>query len=407
MKAYERLLNYVRIHTTSDEASETIPSTARQLVLARILRDELIALGVSGVRLSDTGYVYGYIPATPGYEDRPALGFIAHMDTAPDFSGEGVSPRLIPQYDGGDVVLGEGGRVLSPAMFPHLPTLAGRTLIVTDGTTLLGADDKAGIAEIMTLAEVLLHENISHGKVCIAFTPDEEIGRGPDAFDVPGFGAAFAYTVDGDVEGSIEYENFNAAGAIFAIKGVNVHPGSAKDVMINAGLVAMDINSRLPADEIPACTEGYEGFFHLTDMRGDVESAELKYIIRDHDADNFAKRLSLLEQVAAEVNAAYGEGTVTLTIKEQYRNMAEMVAPHMHLIRNAEEAARRVGVKPEIHPIRGGTDGARLSFMGLPCPNLGTGGYAFHGPYEHITVEGMERETAILLELTKLYATAF
>lgn len=404
MRAYERFLNYVRVHTTSDEESTTVPSTACQLVLAEQLRDELISLGVSDVRLTDTGYVYGTIPATAGYEDRPALGLIAHMDTAPDFSGEGVSPRLIPQYDGGEVVLGESGRVLSPTMFPHLPTLAGRTLIVTDGTTLLGGDDKAGIAEIMTAAETLLREDLPHGKVCIGFTPDEEIGRGPDAFDVPGFGADFAYTVDGGTEGSIEYENFNAAGATFSVKGVNVHPGSAKDVMINAALVAMEINSRLPAEEIPAHTEGYEGFFHLTDMRGDVESAELKYIIRDHDAASFAERLALLERVAAEVNLCYGAGTVTLTIKEQYRNMAEMVAPHMHLIRNAEKAAEAVGVKADIHPIRGGTDGARLSFMGLPCPNLGTADYACHGPFEHITVEGMDTQTAILLELVRLYA---
>ena len=404
MRAYERFLNYVRVHTTSDEESTTVPSTACQLRLAEQLRDELISLGVSDVRLTDTGYVYGTIPATAGYEDRPALGLIAHMDTAPDFSGEGVSPRLIPQYDGGEVVLGESGRVLSPTMFPHLPTLAGRTLIVTDGTTLLGGDDKAGIAEIMTAAETLLREDLPHGKVCIGFPPDEEIGRGPDAFDVPGFGADFAYTVDGGTEGSIEYENFNAAGATFSVKGVNVHPGSAKDVMINAALVAMEINARLPAEEIPAHTEGYEGFFHLTDMRGDVESAELKYIIRDHDATSFAERLSLLERVAAEVNLHYGAGTVTLTIKEQYRNMAEMVAPHMHLIRNAEKAAEAVGVKADIHPIRGGTDGARLSFMGLPCPNLGTADYACHGPFEHITVEGMDTQTAILLELVRLYA---
>ena len=380
VKAYERLLQYVTFWTTSDEESATVPSTARQLVLAQALRDEMTELGISAVRLSDTGYVYGIIPATPGYEDRPALGFIAHMDTAPDFNGEGVRPRLIPQYDGREIVLGDSGRVLSPTVFPHLPGLAGRTLIVTDGTTLLGADDKAGIAEIMTMAECLLRQDIPHGKVCIAFTPDEEIGRGPDDFDVPGFGADFAYTVDGDVEGSIEYQNFNAAAAVFRIRGVNVHPGSAKDVMINAALVAMDINSRLPAADIPARTDGYEGFFHLTDMEGNVESAELKY------------------------NVSLGDGTVTLTIREQYRNMAEKIQPHMHLIRNAERAARSVGAESAVHPIRGGTDGARLSFMGLPCPNLGTGGYAFHGPYEHITVEGMDTETAILLELVRLYA---
>ncbi len=404
MKAYERLLQYVTFWTTSDEESATVPSTARQLALARALRDEMTALGVSEVRLSDTGYVYGSIPATPGYEDCPSLGFIAHMDTAPDFNGEGVHPRLIPQYDGGEIALGDSGRVLSPAVFPHLPRLAGRTLIVTDGTSLLGADDKAGIAEIMTMAEQLLSQDIPHGKVCIAFTPDEEIGRGPDDFDVPGFGADFAYTVDGDVEGSIEYQNFNAASAMFRIRGVNVHPGSAKDIMVNAALVAMDINNRLPAEEIPARTDGYEGFFHLTDMEGNVESAELKYIIRDHDAAGFDARLALLRRIADDVNASLGEGTVTLTVREQYRNMAEKIAPHMHLIRNAEKAARLVGADPEVHPIRGGTDGARLSFMGLPCPNLGTGGYAFHGPFEHITAEGMDTETAILSELVRLYA---
>ena len=406
MKAYERLLQYATVWTTSNEESETMPSTDRQLVLAHLLRDELISLGVSDVRLSGTGYVYGAIPATAGYEARPALGFIAHMDTAPDFNGQSVRPRLIPHYDGGEVVLGESGRVLSPSVFPHLPELAGRTLIVTDGTSLLGADDKAGIAEIMTMAETILTQNIPHGRICIAFTPDEEIGRGPDDFDVAGFGADFAYTVDGDTEGSIEYENFNAASAVFRIKGVNVHPGSAKHVMVNASLVAMDINSRLPAQEIPACTDGYEGFFHLTDMSGSVEAAELKYIIRDHDAAHYTARLELLRRIAADVNAERGEGTVALTIREQYRNMAEKIAPHMHLIRNAETAARRVGVAPTVHPIRGGTDGARLSFMGLPCPNLGTGGHAFHGPFEHSTVEGMDTETAILLELVRLYADA-
>lgn len=404
MRAYERLLQYVTIWTTSDENSGTTPSTDRQLMLARALRDEMAALGISAVRLSDDGYVYGSIPATHGFENCPALGFIAHMDTAPDFNGNNVSPEIIPQYDGSEVALGGSGRVLSPAVFPHLANLVGRTLIVTDGTSLLGADDKAGIAEIMTMAEQLILQNIPHGKVCIAFTPDEEIGRGPDAFDVPGFGADFAYTVDGDVEGSIEYQNFNAAAASFRIRGVNVHPGSAKDIMVNAALVATEINSRLPAREIPACTEGYEGFFHLTDMSGNVESAELKYIIRDHDTAGFDSRLALLRRITDEINATYGDGTVTLEIREQYRNMEEKIRPHMHLIRNAEKAARSVGAVPEIHPIRGGTDGARLSFMGLPCPNLGTGGYAFHGPYEHITAEGMDTETDILLELVRLYS---
>lgn len=405
MRAYERLLHYVTVYTTSDEGSDTVPSTARQMDLAVQLRDELTALGVPDVRLCENGYLYARIPATEGYEDRIRLGFIAHMDTAPDFHGEGVKPRLIPDYDGGDVVLGESGRTLSVSLFPHLPTLKGRTLIVTDGNTLLGADDKAGIAEIMTMAETLLTGDIPHGDVLIGFTPDEEIGRGADCFDVAGFGADFAYTVDGGTEGSLEYENFNAAGAVFTVRGVNVHPGSAKDVMINAALVAMEINASLPADQIPSKTKGYEGFFHLTDMSGNVESAELHYIIRDHDAGKFAERLALLQTVADTVNRKYGEGTVTLHVREQYRNMAEMVRPHMHLIDNAIEAARIMGATPVVDPIRGGTDGARLSYMGLICPNLGTGGYAYHGPFEHITVEGMDTETGILIELVKLYST--
>lgn len=404
MKAYERLLNYVTVWTTSDEESETVPSSARQLDLITILRDELTALGCENVRDGRDGYVYAEIPATKGYEDKVRLGFIAHVDTAPDFNGQGVRPCLIPDYDGGEIVLGDSGRVLSPAMFPHLPSLKGKTLIVTDGHTLLGADDKAGVAEIMTMVDELIHSDIPHGKICICFTPDEEIGRGPDAFDVPGFGADFAYTVDGGCEGSLEYENFNAAAAVFTVNGVNVHPGSAKDVMVNASLLAMEINGMLPAGEIPARTEGYEGFYHLTDMKGCVESAELRYIIRDHSADCFAARLDTLRGIEAAMTEKYGEGVVTLTLREQYRNMAEKVAPHQHLVDSANEAARMAGVTPIVEPIRGGTDGARLSFMGLPCPNLGTAGYAFHGPFEHITVEGMDAETDILMNLVKLYA---
>ncbi len=404
MKAYERLLKYVTVYTTSDEESATVPSTARQLDLISILRNELTALGCVNVVDKRDGYVYAEIPATAGYEDKVRLGFIAHVDTAPDFNGEGVKPRLIPDYDGGEVVLGDSGRVLSPAMFSHLPALKGKTLIVTDGRTLLGADDKAGVAEIMTMAEQVINSGLPHGKICICFTPDEEIGRGPDCFDVPGFGADFAYTVDGGAEGSLEYENFNAAAAVFTVNGVNVHPGSAKDVMVNASLLAMEINGMLPADEIPARTEGYEGFYHLTDMKGCVEAAELRYIIRDHDAGSFARRLEVLRGIEAAMAAKYGEGVVKLMIREQYRNMAEKIAPHQHLVDNANEAARMAGVVPVVEPIRGGTDGARLSFMGLPCPNLGTGGYAFHGPFEHITVEGMDAETEILLNLVRLYA---
>ena len=401
MKAYERFLKYARMHTTSDEVSGTHPSSSIQFALAHLLVDELKAQGISA-ECDEYCYVYATIPATEGCESVPAIGFIAHMDTSPDFCGENVSPRIIENYDGEDVELGEG-RILKRSDFPHLAELKGRTLIVTDGKTLLGADDKAGIAEIMTLAETLIEKNLPHGKICIAFTPDEEIGEGADHFDVARFGADFAYTADGDAEGGIEYENFNAAGAVFEINGFNIHPGSAKDKMINASLIAMEINSLLPADEIPSKTEGYEGFFHLTDMEGCVEHATLKYIIRDHSAESFAKRCELTRQIEKQINAAYGEGTVTLALKEQYRNMEEKIRPCFHVVETAKRATLAAGLEPIIKPIRGGTDGARLSFEGLPCPNLGTGGYAFHGPYEHITVEGMDKAVEILLGIVRLY----
>ena len=401
MKAYERFLEYAKMHTTSDEMSGTHPSSYIQFALANRLVDELKALGISA-ECDEYCYVYATIPATEGCENVPAIGFIAHMDTSPDFCGENVSPRIIESYDGEDVELGEG-RVLKRSDFPHLAELKGRTLIVTDGKTLLGADDKAGIAEIMTLAETLIEKKLPHGKICIAFTPDEEIGEGADHFDVSRFGADFAYTADGDAEGGIEYENFNAAGAVFEINGFNIHPGSAKDKMINASLIAMEINSLLPADEVPSKTEGYEGFFHLTDMEGCVEHATLKYIIRDHSAETFAKRCELTRQIEKKINAAYGEGTVILTLKEQYRNMEEKIRPCFHVVETAKKAVIAAGLEPIIKPIRGGTDGARLSFEGLPCPNLGTGGYAFHGPYEHITVEGMDKAVEILLGIVRLY----
>lgn len=401
MKAYERFLEYAKMHTTSDEMSGTHPSSAIQFALAHRLVDELKALGISA-ECDEYCYVYATIPATKGCESAPAIGFIAHMDTSPDFCGENVSPRIIEDYDGEDVELGEG-RTLKRSDFPHLAELKGRTLIVTDGKTLLGADDKAGIAEIMTLAATLIEKDLPHGKICIAFTPDEEIGEGADHFDVARFGADFAYTADGDAEGGIEYENFNAAGAVFEINGFNIHPGSAKNKMINASLIAMEINSLLPADEIPSKTEGYEGFFHLTDMEGCVEHATVKYIIRDHSAESFANRCELVRQIEKQINAAYGEGTVALTLKEQYRNMEEKIRPCFHVVETAKKAVLAAGLEPVIKPIRGGTDGARLSFEGLPCPNLGTGGYAFHGPYEHITVEGMDKAVEILLEIVRLY----
>ena len=404
MRAYERLLKYVKFDTQSSEETGTHPSTSSQLALAKALADELRALGAEDVRISDTCYVYAAFPATEGLASLPALGFIAHMDTAPDFSGKDVNPIIWENYDGGELILSDSGRVLSPAAFPHLTSLKGRTLITTDGKTLLGADDKAGIAEIMTLAEHL-SSGAPHCAVKIAFTPDEEIGEGADNFDVEGFGAAFAYTVDGGAEGSLEYENFNAAGAEFTVCGVNVHPGSAKDIMLNASLVAMEINSLLPENEIPARTDGYEGFFHLTDMKGSVESAKLSYIVRDHDAASFEKRCELLRDIERRMKEKYGDGAVSLRLREQYRNMKEMVYPsHAHLIENAKAAAIAAGVCPSVEPIRGGTDGARLSFMGLPCPNLGTAGYAFHGPFEHIGAEGMDKEVEILRGIVDLYS---
>lgn len=403
MRAYQRLLEYVKVYTTSEDDQSEVPSTSRQFDLAKKLEEELKALGVSRVRLDGHCYVYGEIPATKGQEDAPAIGFIAHMDTAPDFSGEQVKAQVIENFDGSDVTLGTSGRVISAKDFPQLPSLKGKTLITTDGTTLLGADDKAGIAEIMTMAEELLREKTPHGKICIGFTPDEEVGMGPAFFDVEGFGADFAYTVDGGPETEIEYENFNAASAKVAIRGFSVHPGSSKNVMINASLVAMEFQSMLPSGDTPSQTEGYEGFFHLCQMSGDVSEARLDYIVRDHSAEMFACRLEMLQHIEKLLNEKYGAGTVTLTVREQYRNMKEKIEPCMHLIENAERAVREAGAVPQTVPIRGGTDGATLSFMGLPCPNLGTGGYGFHGPCEHITAEGMDTVVRTLKNIVRLY----
>ncbi len=403
MRAYERLLKYVQIMTPGDENSETTPSSRCQFTLAKQLVEEMKELGIEDAKVDEKCYVYGSIPATRGYEDRTRIGFIAHMDTVSDFMEHPVRPAVHKNYDGGRLILGESGRVLDPEMFAHLPELKGRTLITSDGTTILGADDKAGVAEIMTLISRIQEERIPHGKISIAFTPDEEIGRGADAFDVQAFGAEYAYTVDGGAECEIEYENFNACEAAFRIRGVNVHPGSAKNIMINAGAVACEIQSLLPERETPACTEGYEGFYHLIRMSGSCEKAELVYIVRDHDADKFEARKQTLLQLAEQINQKYGEGTAELQIREQYRNMAEKIKPCFHLIENAKKACRLAGVTPRIQPIRGGTDGARLSFMGLPCPNLGTGGYAFHGPYEHITAEGMDCVVDILLQIVEQY----
>lgn len=404
VKAYERFLNYIKINTSSDDTSGTHPSTETQFTLANILKDELLVLGASDVKLDEKCYLYARIPASAGFESAKKIAFIAHMDTAPDFSGEGVNPQIFKNYNGGAVKLGNSGRTLDPKQFPSLLNLVGKTLITTDGATLLGADDKAGVAEIMTLAEELLSGNISHGEVLIAFTPDEEIGEGADHFDVETLGADFAYTVDGGCEGSLEYENFNACSASFKVNGVNVHPGSAKDTMVNASLVAMEINAALPSYEIPAMTAGYEGFYHLTSMEGSVESASLSYIVRDHSKEIFEARKQTLIHIEKHINEKYGNGTVTLTLNDSYSNMREMILPHMHLVDNAILAAKMAGVTPSVEPIRGGTDGARLSFMGLPCPNLGTGGYAFHGPYEHITVEGMDTVVEILKNIVGIYS---
>lgn len=404
MNPVERLLKYVTIRTPSDECSDSVPSSACQFELAQHLHRELFTMGVTDVKVDTQCYLYAHIPPTPGYEDRPVLGFIAHLDTVSDFCSHRISPEIHEDYDGRDLPLGTSGRILSPEMFPHLVGLKGRTLITSDGTTILGADDKAGIAEIMTVAEKLMAREIPHGPVSIAFTPDEEIGMGAEHFDLDEFGADFAYTLDGDTEGEIQYENFNAARAVFDIQGVNVHPGSAKDVMVNASLVAMEINSLLPPSETPRETEGYEGFYHLLDMKGDVSQAQIRYIIRDHDSSRFEQRKDLLREIAGAMNRKWGRDTVTLSITDQYRNMSEIIADSMHLIENAKKACDAAGVKPLILPIRGGTDGAQLSFKGLPCPNLGTGGHGYHGPYEHITAEGMEASCRIALELVRIYA---
>ena len=404
MTELERFLKYVKVNTKSSDTSGLHPSTEHQFNLANLLKDELIEIGCADVTLTDKCYVYARVPATPGFEDSVKIGFIAHMDTSPDFSGEGVDPIITENYDGGRLPLADSGIALDPKLFPHLQSLKGRTLITTNGKTLLGADDKAGIAEIMTLAERLIKDEIPHAEVLIAFTPDEEIGEGADFFDVDFFGADFAYTVDGGEAGVIEYENFNAASATFEISGFNVHPGSAKDVMINASLVAMEINSLLPEGEVPSKTEGYEGFFHLTDICGTVERATLSYIVRDHDAEIFSNRCEKLLEIEKMMNDKY-KGCVKLTLKESYRNMREVILPHIHLVDTAMDAARDAGIEPDTAPIRGGTDGARLSFMGLPCPNLGTGGYAFHGPFEHISAEGMRAAVDMLVGIVSKYAT--
>ena len=408
MRAYERFLKYAKIHTQSSEDTGVTPSTPVQWDLARVLEQELRDLGVQDVKLDEQWcIVTGRIPATPGMEHVPALGFLAHMDTAPAFSGENVNPILHENYDGGDVALPREGRVIRAAEFPFLAGLKGKTLITADGTTLLGADDKAGVAEIVTLCQRLLAGEIAHGPVCVGFTPDEEIGEGPNHFDVAAFGAKYGYTVDGGAAGSIEYENFNAASAKVEITGVSVHPGSAKDIMVNAILLAQELNALLPAQETPAHTEGYEGFFHLDRLEGTTASAHMDYIIRDHDRAKFEQRKTQMRQAVEAIQAKYPTAQVVLTMQDSYYNMKEKLADCMFLIENAKQAAQEAGVTPEVEPIRGGTDGARLSFMGLPCPNLGTGGYNFHGPLECVTVEDMDAVVDILVRLTDIHGKTF
>ncbi|OUP25342.1 peptidase T [Gemmiger sp. An194] len=404
MRAYERFLKYVTIYTTSDEESASHPSTARQFDLAHLLVEQLKELGVADAAVDEKCYVYGTLPATPGYEEKPALGFVSHMDTAPAAPGENVKPQVFENYDGGDVLFAGTGEYMTVEKFPELANWKGQTLITADGTTLLGADDKAGIAEIMTAVERIQKENIPHGKLCIGFTPDEEVGQGADFFDVDRFGAQFAYTVDGGDVGELEYQNFNAADAVVTVHGFSVHPGSAKDLMKNAQTIAMEFAAALPAEEVPEHTEGFEGFFHLYQMSGDVTTAKLHYIIRDHDGEKFAARKALMEEITARLNAEHGAGTVVLELKDSYYNMEEKVKPHFHLVENAEKAIRQAGLEARIVPIRGGTDGARLSFMGLPCPNLGTGGFNFHGPCEYITAEKMDQSVQVILNIISIYA---
>lgn len=400
----DRFLRYVSFDTKSDEESNTYPSTDKQLVLLDSLVDEMRELGLTEVSMDKHGYAMGSIPASEGYEKTPVIGFIAHVDTAPDMSGADVRPQIIERYDGGDIPLNDR-IVMRVADFPELDFYKGHTLIHTDGTTLLGADDKAGIAEIMTAAEYLMrHPEIKHGKIRIGFTPDEEVGRGVDFFDVKAFGAQFAYTIDGGYEGELEYENFNAAGAKIEIQGLNVHPGYAKDKMINAIQVACALNAMLPACERPEHTQGYEGFFHCTGLSGTVEQATISYIIRDHDHAKFEARKKLMETAVALLQQRYGEGVLKLTLKDQYYNMRKMVEGHPPVIEKAIEAMREAKVEPLVRPIRGGTDGARLSFMGLPCPNLFTGGMNFHGKFEYASLTTMQKTVQVIVNLSQLWA---
>ena len=399
MRAYERFLEYVKIHTASSEESDSTPTTDRQFDLSRLLAKQMTEMGIEDVYVDEHAYVYGRIPASEGFEKKPCIGFIAHIDTAPDFSGENVKPQVIENYDGCDVVLGDSGRVLSVEKFPHLQKLKGHTLITTDGTTLLGSDDKAGVAEIMTACERIITGKLPHAAVAVCFTPDEEVGHGASLLDMERMAADFAFTVDGGEVNELNYETFNAAAAQWEINGFNIHPGEAKNAMINASLIAMEINSMLPSGDVPEKTEGREGFFHLCDMKGNIEKAELNYIIRDHSSAAFEVRKNMMRHIEALINEKYGAGTAKVSFHEQYLNMAEKLKDRMDIIELAKKAIERAGFEALMIPIRGGTDGAQLSYRGLLCPNLGTGGYCFHGPYEHVSADCMDAAVNIILNI--------
>ena len=404
-KILDRFLRYVAVDTKADPESDTQPSAARELDLLKMLRDELVAMGVEAT-LDEYGYVMASIPSNCDKTDVPAIGFIAHVDTAPDASGANIKPQIVENYNGGEIELkGVPGLSLKPSDFPEMLQYVGQTLITTDGTTLLGADDKAGIAEIMNAVQYIVeHPEFKHGDIKIGFTPDEEIGRGVVKFDVAKFGAKYAYTMDGGSVGELEYENFNAAGATITIQGCNVHPGTAKGKMRNASLIAMELHGLLPVDQRPEYTCGYEGFFHLISFKGEVESATFSYIIRDHDMQLFEEKKALIQKCVDFINAKYGEGTATLDLKHQYYNMRKEVEPHYHIVETAMKAMEMEGIRPKIQPIRGGTDGANLSFMGLPCPNIFAGGHNFHGKMEYVPLESMEKASKVILNIISLYA---
>ena len=406
VRAYERLLRYAVINSTSHEDLEGTPTGEGEFELARLLATEMEALGMTDVFVDEHAYTYGFLPPTPGYELKKAIGFIAHLDTVDDCGGTDTHPQVIKNYDGSPIPLGTSGRILDPQAFPHLKECLGKTILTTDGTSVLGADDKAGIAEIMTLCERLINDGIPHGKICVCFTPDEEIGHGAALLDLEQFGADLAYTVDGSVPGEIEYETFNAAAARLTAHGISVHPGDARGKMINAMKVIMEANAMLPDQEVPERTQDREGFYHLTGARGSVSEASADYILRDHDAAKIAERKQKMQEIARALNEKYGDGTVTCVIKDQYRNMAEVMADYPEVIDAARKAIQASGLTPSSRPVRGGTDGAQLSFRGLPCPNLGTGGYAYHGFYEYAVAEEMDTCVEILLQLVREYAGA-